>query len=110
IPIDFNWRTISDKLHLLISGGVKVSKLLKIDSGYNRKHLPGHSRPALPFLCDAEAFEIGTTFRASIPFKGLKALIFTNPVSMTYLIPCMVIDVSAIFVAKTTFLHPSGVF
>ncbi len=30
------------------------------------------------------------------------------PVSMTYLTPGIVIDVSAMFVARMTFLHPEG--
>ena len=40
--------------------------------------------------------------------KGNQPFPLTNPVSMTYLTPGIVIEVSAMFVAKTTFLLPSG--
>ena len=51
----------------------------------------------------------GTTTREAIPVLGLYEFCFTNPGSITNTTPSMVIDVSAMFVARTTFLAPSGV-
>ena len=51
----------------------------------------------------------GTTTREAIHVLGLYEFCFTNPGSITNTTPSMVIDVSAMFVARTTFLAPSGV-
>jgi len=40
--------------------------------------------------------------------RALKFFSFTNPVSTTYLMPGIVIEVSAMLVEITTFLKPSG--
>lgn len=47
--------------------------------------------------------------REDMPVLGLYEFCFTNPGSMTNTTPSIVIEVSAIFVAKTTFRAPSGV-
>ena len=72
---------------------------------YNLKHLPPIcSLPALPARYVAAFFEIGTILSVSIPVNPLKSLSFYRPLSITNLIPGMVTEVSAIFVARTTFL------
>jgi len=65
------------------------------------KHFPPfNSLPALPALYIAEFFEIGTIFKELIPVALLNYFIFCNPQSITYLIPGMVTEVSAILVDK----------
>ena len=76
----------------------------------HKPHRSRTSRPARPHRCRAAAFEIGATIRLSIPIRGLNARTFDNPVSTTYRMPFMVIEVSAILVASTTFRCPAGVF
>ena len=44
-----------------------------------------------------------------MPVLGLKLFCLQNPGSMTYTMPSIVMEVSAMLVAKTTFLTPSGV-
>ena len=44
----------------------------------------------------------GTTVNDDIPVRGLYEFCFTNPGSITNTTPSIVIDVSAMFVAKTT--------
>src|ERR1700722_10339633 len=51
----------------------------------------------------------GTTTNDDIPVLGLYEFCLTKPGSITKTTPSMVIDVSAIFVARTTFLAPGGV-
>jgi hypothetical protein len=57
----------------------------------------------------ALAFDTGTTYRLSIPVLGLKQVYLQSPVSMTNRMLSIVILVSAILVASTTFLAPFGV-
>ena len=71
---------------------------------YNLKHLPGLVRPALPALYLAEALEIGETKRDSTLSLGLNTFYLEKPGSITYVIPSIVNDVSAILVATTIFL------
>ena len=52
---------------------------------------------------------MGVTTRLSIPVLGLYEFYFANPQSITYIIPSIVKLVSAMFVARTTFLAPLGV-
>ena len=56
------------------------------------------------YLYFADALEIGTIYKVSIPLFGKKHLILTNPLSITYLIPFKVIEVSAMLVEIITFL------
>ena len=48
------------------------------------------------------------TLSISIPVEGWISRVLTNPESMTYLMPEIVTDVSAIFVDRTNFLIPGG--
>mmetsp|Transcript_15676 Transcript_15676/g.59484 ORF Transcript_15676/g.59484 Transcript_15676/m.59484 type:complete len:308 (-) Transcript_15676:713-1636(-) len=89
-----------------LSSGSSFSKLHGVKS---RKHVPGPVRPALPDRCCAAALDTGTTCSDSTPVRGLKEFCFTNPASITYLIPSMVSDVSAMLVEKMTLRAPSGV-
>uniref|UniRef100_A0A2M4DJ41 Putative secreted protein n=1 Tax=Anopheles darlingi TaxID=43151 RepID=A0A2M4DJ41_ANODA len=65
-------------------------------------------RPARPARCSAAALLTGTTTRLSVVLSAEYHFSLTNPQSMTYTIPGMVTDVSAILVAKTTFRTPFG--
>lgn len=67
---------------------------------------PFNSLPALPALYIAEFLEIGTIFNESIPVVLLNYFIFYNPQSITYLIPGIVTDVSAIFVDRIILIYP----
>ena len=53
--------------------------------------------------------DIGVTIKDSIPVLGLNVVYLANPQSITYIMLSIVTEVSAIFVAKTTFLAPLGV-
>ncbi len=52
-------------------------------------------------------FDMGTTGRAVVRLRGRYWEILASPVSTTYLMPGMVIEVSATFVATTIFLPGS---
>jgi len=52
---------------------------------------------------------MGVTIKLSIPVRGLYEVYLANPQSITYMIPSIVSEVSAIFVANTTFRLPFGV-
>jgi hypothetical protein len=58
---------------------------------------------------DVETVLTGTTTREDIPVLGLYEFCFTKPGSITNTTPSMVMDVSAMLVANTTFRAPSGV-
>ena len=73
-------------------------------------HLPWVVRPAQPVRWAAWVLLIGITVSDSMPVSGLKFFCFTNPVSMIYAIPSKVKEVSAMFVANTSFQQPSGAF
>jgi hypothetical protein len=60
--------------------------------------------PALPALYLALAFEIGETKRLSTLTLGLNTFYFEKPGSITYTIPSIVKEVSAILVETTIFL------
>jgi len=68
--------------------------------------LPGLVLPALPALYLALALLIGQTNNDSTLILGLNTFCFENPGSITYTIPSIVIDVSAILVA-TIHLRPA---
>lgn len=68
-------------------------------------NIPGRvhtSRPARPILCLAELFDMGCTSKLSTPIFALNPRTFATPQSITYRMPEMVIDVSAMLVASTT--------
>src|SRR5216684_3359708 len=127
IPSDFNTSTTMPRFVRWISGTVFASNsLLYAHLVYRRNDFPGPTRPALPARWLAEAREhyerqvsaknatrnrqlTGTTTRLDIPVLGLYEFCLTKPGSMTNTTPSIVIDVSAIFVASTTFRAPSGV-
>ncbi|KAG9796191.1 hypothetical protein KCU88_g240, partial [Aureobasidium melanogenum] len=94
--------------HDRIRGGriheIKVEKIVdsqafeqKDYSSQSRKHLPGPTRPARPARWPADARLQGTTTKDSIPVRGLYWFSFTKPGSITYTIPSIVREVSAIF-------------
>jgi len=58
----------------------------------------------MDYLCFAEALDIGTIYNVSMLLLIKWHFILTKPLSITYLIPQIVIEVSAILVAITTFL------
>lgn len=53
---------------------------------------------------------IGVTCKESIPIRGLKTFNLQYPQSITYLIPSIVREVSAMLVETTHFREPGGVF
>lgn len=69
---------------------------------YSLKHFPGRFRPALPALWLADALEMGVTTSDSMAVRGLYARSFTNAQSMTNTTPFIVMEVSAMLVATTT--------
>ena len=110
MPMDFSSSTTDPRFVRYISGIVlSSSSCWKDHAVYSLKHLPGATRPALPARWFADAFEIGVTIRLSIPVRGLKVVYLPNPVSITNTILSIVIDVSAMLVASTTFREPGGV-
>lgn len=105
IPIDFKFKIVALKLHLKISGTVFSSSSSYVFWSKILKHFPPfNSLPALPALWIAEFFEIGTILREFIPVKLLNYFIFCKPQSITYLIPGIVTEVSAILVDKIIFV------
>jgi len=129
MPNDFSNRTVIPRFVRCISGTVfSSSSFENAHFVYSLKALPGPTRPARPALWLADAREhcqrsemsckrkgnaalllTGTTIKDDIPVRGLYEFCLTNPGSMTKTTPSIVIDVSAMFVASTTFLAPSGV-
>lgn len=77
---------------------------MKDPSVYNLKHFPGLVLPALPALYFALALEIGDTNKDSTLILGLNTFYLENPGSITYTIPSIVKEVSAILVAIIIFL------
>ena len=110
IPKLFNISTTFPILVRRISGMVFGSSSCWNDQAVKRrKHFPGCVRPARPALWFAAACDIGVTTKLSIPERALYVFCLLNPQSTTYVIPSIVKLVSAIFVARTTFLDPFGV-
>ena len=111
IPIPFNCNMTCDKLTRKISGILVSSSCSYAASVYNRKHIPDSTRPARPLRCAACARLISDIDKHSIPVL-LFGIIYRHlyfPVSMTYLMDGMVMDVSAMLVAKITFRRqPTG--
>ncbi len=85
------------------------SSFRKDHAVYSRKAFPGAVLPARPARCCADALLIGVTTRLETPVRGLYALCLLKPGSTTYVMPSIVSDVSAMLVARTTFLAPGGV-
>mmetsp|Transcript_96090 Transcript_96090/g.255296 ORF Transcript_96090/g.255296 Transcript_96090/m.255296 type:complete len:203 (+) Transcript_96090:504-1112(+) len=99
-PMDFSRSTTLERFVLWISGIVIASISVKYAfSVYKRQHAPGPVRPALPRRWLAFACEMGLTRKLSIPILGLYSFSLQYPVSMTYLMPSTVSDVSAMLVA-----------
>jgi len=69
--------------------------------------MPFSTRPHLPFLWSALLLDMGTTGRAVVLDLGEYLEILARPVSTTYLMPGIVIEVSATLVAIMIFL-PGG--
>eukprot|EP00438_Fugacium_kawagutii_P026864 Skav221160 [mRNA] locus=scaffold85:148155:154619:+ [translate_table: standard] len=105
MPSFFRVSTTTPRLDLRISGYVcSVSSVVNAFSVYKRKHFPGRVRPARPARCAAEALDTGETSKDSTRIRGLYTFCFAKPGSTTYTMPSMVMEVSAMFVATTTFL------
>jgi hypothetical protein len=67
--------------------------------------MPALTRPHRPFLWSALALDIGATGRQRVFDRALYQAILASPVSITYFIRGIVMEVSATFVA-TTILSP----
>ena len=105
MPSFFSWSTTDPKFERRISGYVcSCRSFLNDASVYRRKHFPGRVRPARPALWCAEAREMGDTSSDSTRMRGLYTFCLENPGSITYTMPSMVRDVSAMFVETTIFL------
>lgn len=63
---------------------------------------PSFAHNVFVLSVDKITFEIGVTTSDSIPVLALQLFCLQNPGSMTYIMPLIVRDVSAIFVAKIT--------
>lgn len=101
-----NVSTTELRFDLKISGYVfSLSSFSNALSGYNLKHFPGLVLPALPALYLALALLMGETKSDSTLSLGLYIFYLAKPGSITYTIPSMVRDVSAILV-DTTHLRP----
>mmetsp|Transcript_2589 Transcript_2589/g.7891 ORF Transcript_2589/g.7891 Transcript_2589/m.7891 type:complete len:210 (-) Transcript_2589:664-1293(-) len=74
------------------------------------KHTPGCTRPARPFLCFALAAEIQPSMSMPRPLEASYCLSLTCPESTTKTMSSIVMEVSAMFVARTNFLIPLGGF
>mmetsp|Transcript_10773 Transcript_10773/g.44578 ORF Transcript_10773/g.44578 Transcript_10773/m.44578 type:complete len:205 (-) Transcript_10773:1826-2440(-) len=110
MPSDLSMSTTLPRLVRWISGTGLLSSSCWYDHAvYRRKAFPGAVRPARPARCIAAALDTGVTTRLAMPLRGLKAFCLTNPGSMTYLMPSMVSDVSAMLVASTILRAFSGV-
>ncbi|QJW93467.1 hypothetical protein FTUN_0973 [Frigoriglobus tundricola] len=87
----------------LISGTVCSGRPRWLGSSQRRTHTPGAVRPARPARWSAEAREIGTSRKRSMPTDGSNSICRARPQSTTAVTPSTVTDVSATFVARTTF-------
>lgn len=123
-PRHINWRNLSQPvrsaLHNLVvhdhfrtnlvssqSAARMSSSFQPLCTGESKRHGP----PDLLVLHAAErfAFDIKLICRDSARMAGLNTFFFARPLSITYLIPGTVINVSAIFVVRMTFLPSRGV-
>src|SRR5699024_8598771 len=84
-----------------ISGSVNSGRDSKSSSEYNRMAIPGLVRPARPERCWADACEIRSMGRRWTLVRWEYREIRAVPVSITYLIPGTVSEVSATLVAST---------
>ena len=75
---------------------------------HRRMHRPGAVRPARPARCSAASLDTGTVTRRCMPVRGSKRGSRESPPSITVWTPSMVIDVSAMAVARTTLRRPAG--
>mmetsp|Transcript_7854 Transcript_7854/g.33403 ORF Transcript_7854/g.33403 Transcript_7854/m.33403 type:complete len:216 (-) Transcript_7854:1832-2479(-) len=75
---------------------------------YSRTQTPGRTRPALPFLCAAEARLHQPSFSDEICVFGSNKSFFERPLSKTATTSGIVSDVSATFVANTILMKPLG--
>merc|ERR1719402_1541236 len=106
MPSAFNCRTERHRSDLCISGAAFNGRARKSFSRHSLKHLPGRVRPARPARCSALACDTSVMIRELTNVSGLNQTILTKHESITYEIPSIVMDVSAMFVATTTFLAP----
>ena len=110
------------------SGEVSMARITRLSSGavcssggscllwfdadsaavYSRTQTPGRTRPALPFLCSAEARSHQPSFKDERRVFGSNASFFERPLSKTATTSGIVSDVSATFVANTSLILPAG--
>ena len=77
-------------------------------SDQSRMQRPGPVRPARPARCAAEAWLIRVNSRRSNPRWASWWATRASPLSMTVVTPSMVIEVSAMFVARRIFRRDEG--
>jgi hypothetical protein len=78
------------------------------DFPYSRIHTPGLTRPARPFRCAALALLHQPSVNFASCVRASKVIRFTRPESTTCVTSGIVTEVSATFVASTTFRVPFG--
>lgn len=123
MPRDLSKRTTMPRFVRWISGTVfSSSSLANAHLVNSRNALPGPTRPARPARWFADAREhygkvrsvrgrpvvdisllTGTTVSEDIPVRGLYVFCLTNPGSITKTTPSIVMEVSAMLVARTTY-------
>ena len=101
-------RITSARLALRISGSVNSGRVWKSSSEKRRMQTPFSTRPHLPLRCSALLWDMAVTGREVVLDRGVYRDMRASPVSMTYLMPGMVMDVSAILVAISIFLAAVG--
>ena len=87
-------------------GSANGGRLCVCSSSHSRKQTPGSVRPARPRRWSAAARDTRTVSSRVTPASGSKRGTRARPLSMTARTPSMVIDVSAIEVARTTLRWP----
>ena len=107
-PIEIIWSKSEFSGTRCISGVVNSLKLLQSFSPYNLKQTPGPVRPARPFRCSALARLIPNSCKRCILYLGSQLISLTLPESAINLNPSIVIEVSAMFVARIHFRTPIG--
>ena len=105
IPSDFSLKTRVSKAIFWIYGVFPSWKLFLCFSEYSRKQKPSFVLPALPALCFAEDLLIPFNFNEDIFVFWSKTISLSSPGSTTTLTPSIVMEVSAILVAKISLYY-----
>ena len=91
-----------------ISGGAKASSAAVCSARHRRRAMPGSVRPARPARWSTAARAARTVSSRVRPVDGSNFGSRARPLSMTTRTPSMVMDVSAMDVARTTLRLPCG--